>query len=107
MNNPLTSQPLLQMAWARYNYRHNVDVTMGIMESMLQAMGPTEVSVSIGPADPNVDPDYSPVIGNGRPFDHTCLPPFIREVRGHDDDDYMIYLCELTQDHPLMPYELC
>lgn len=68
-------------AWAAYNYRHNVDASLGLLDTMVNVMGPSvlQVSLGMGPPDPNVDPDYNPVNAKGE-FDASALPDCLKEV---------------------------
>ena len=47
---------------------------------MLQVMGPSALTMTMGPQDPNVEPDHKLHDGNGNYFDSRLLPPYLLQL---------------------------
>jgi hypothetical protein len=40
--------------WALYNYKHGVDLSLGLVDTLLHVLGPSAIAIPVGPQDPNV-----------------------------------------------------
>ena len=67
--------------WLLHNYRHHADFSLGIIDMVLNTIGPNAMSIPVGPNDPNVDPNYQPADKGDGTFDATTLPCYLKEVR--------------------------
>ena len=71
-------------SWSQYNYKNNVDISMGLCNGMLQALGPFLMAIHGEPRDPNVDPDTDGdfLTGEEGPIaSPEFIPGYIRSVR--------------------------
>ena len=49
---------MYRKSWSLYNYLNKVDITMGICNVMLHAMGPYAMAIPLDAEDPNVESSY-------------------------------------------------